>query len=131
MSEPADSDDFLGWAPDLGPWDASAAPPMIATPPQLRAVVAPPPMPYQAPGRRSGLVAHPPTPTRPLARPNRWAASKLRVPVLVSFAVMVAMTLWTALRMAVEGPQSSPLMLGVFGAVTALLGRVIWTRMGR
>lgn len=53
------------------------------------------------------------------------------VPLIVAFAVTLVVTLFTALLMATEGPESSPVMLGVWGVVTALLGRFAWVRAHR
>jgi uncharacterized membrane protein len=53
-------------------------------------------------------------------------ASRLRAPALVAAAVMLVLTFFTALTMATTGPDSSPVMLGVFGVLTALLGRLAW-----
>jgi hypothetical protein len=39
---------------------------------------------------------------------------------------MLAFTFFAALIMATSSTQSSPVMLGVFGLLTALLGRVAW-----
>ncbi len=39
---------------------------------------------------------------------------------------MLVLTFFTALTMATTGPNSSPVMLGVFGVLTALLGRLAW-----
>jgi hypothetical protein len=39
---------------------------------------------------------------------------------------MLVFTFFTALTMATTGPDSSPVMLGVFGVLTALLGRLAW-----
>jgi hypothetical protein len=44
---------------------------------------------------------------------------------------MAVITLWTALLLALEGPQSSPLMLAVFAAVTVVLGRIAWLQAQR
>jgi hypothetical protein len=48
------------------------------------------------------------------------------VTVLVAAAVMLVCTFFTALTMATTGPESSPVMLGVFGVLTALFGRLAW-----
>jgi hypothetical protein len=39
---------------------------------------------------------------------------------------MLVFTFFTALSMATTGPDSTPVMLGVFGVLTALLGRLAW-----
>lgn len=131
VSQPRDTDDFLGWAPELGLWDVPAAPPAIE-PPRLLAIPTPPPV-RQAPVRRSGVVAHQPTPARIPAQAGRstWPVSKLRVPALVGAALMLIITFFTALMMATDGPDSSPVMLGVFGLLTTLLGRVAWVHRRR
>lgn len=132
VSERADSDDFLGWAPDIGFWDAPTE--ASVSVPTLRPVV-PPPASQPAPVPRSA-PARPPARTAPPAFPHpqgasRLLASKLRVPVLVAAAVMLVFTFFTALTMASSGPGSSPVMLGVFVVLTALLGRVAWGLRGR
>ena len=53
------------------------------------------------------------------------------MPVLVAAAVMLVLTFFTDLTMATSGPDSSPFMLGVFGVLTALLGRLAWALRGR
>ena len=133
VSQSRDHDDFLGWAPDLGFWDAPLEP--SAGPPTSPPAVALPPSPQPAPARRPA-PARPPTrpapPTPALTqRRGRLLASRLRVPVLVAAAVMLVLTFFTALTMATSGPDSSPFMLAVFGVLTALLGRLAWALRGR
>jgi hypothetical protein len=50
----------------------------------------------------------------------------LRVPALIAAVLMLVCTFFTALMMATTGPDSSPVMLGVFGVLAALLGRLAW-----
>ncbi|HEX5335438.1 MAG TPA: hypothetical protein VFW55_06120 [Propionicimonas sp.] len=127
MSQPDDYD-FLGWAPDPGSWESPPVQHASAPPPRPVVAAPTPPPAHQTVPRRSGVAGNPPKPpaTRPPTRPGRLPASKLRVPALVAAAVMLVFTFFTALMLATGGPRSSPVMLGVFGVLTVLLGRVAW-----
>jgi hypothetical protein len=52
----------------------------------------------------------------------------MRVPLVAVFVVMLFATMWNALLMTGDGTGASPVALAVCGAVTAVLGRLIWRR---
>lgn len=132
VSQSRDPDDFLGWAPDIGFWDAPQEPTAPTPPPSPRAVLVPPlpPLPQKLPPRRSSPAPSSPPIGRPSPETGRRPAPQLVMPLAIAFAVMLVITLWTALMMVLEGTQSSPVPLLVCVGATVLLGRRAWV-LGR
>jgi hypothetical protein len=52
----------------------------------------------------------------------------VRVPLSAAFVIMLFGTMWNALLMTGDGTGASPVALAVCGAVTAVLGKFIWSR---
>ncbi|HEY3338815.1 MAG TPA: hypothetical protein VGK18_09950 [Propionicimonas sp.] len=72
----------------------------------------------------------PPTPSTksPQSTGRRRQLPGMRVPLVAVFVVMLFATMWNALLMTGDGTGASPVALAVCGAVTAVLGRLIWRR---
>ncbi len=139
VSEPRDSDDFLGWAPDLGFWDAPPEAPSMTRTPQVPVVAALTPRPPRrapaSPPRdgataSKGTVVRPPTPSSTSAESTgrQGPPPSVRVPLSAAFVIMLFGTMWNALLMTGDGTGASPVALAVCGAVTAVLGKFIWSR---
>ncbi|HEY3406605.1 MAG TPA: hypothetical protein VGK53_00375 [Propionicimonas sp.] len=137
MGEPRDSDDFLGWAPDVGFWDAPTEPPAMTRTPQAPAAPTPAaprrtptPAPHKGATALPGTVVRPPapSPTRPQSTGRQGQPPNVRVPLSAAFLIMLLATMWNALLMTGDGTGASPVALAVCGAVTALLGTLIWGR---
>ena len=124
VGESRDSDDFLGWAPDLGFWDAPPEAP--ENPSTAPAVVTVPPQSQPALVRRAAPTRPSPPRAAPAIRTSPRPAPRIRIAVFIGFAFALVATLFTALVMATQGPQTSPVTLAVWGVVTVLLGRFAW-----
>ena len=139
VGESRDVDDFLGWAPDLGFWDAPAEPSAMTWPPRPPVLAAPTPA---APGRTStpaphkgataspGTAVRPPIPssTLPQSTGRQGQPPSVRVPLSAAFVIMLFATMWNALLMTGDGTGASPLALAVCGAATVVLGTLSWSR---